>query len=216
MDTQATEKQDLTETETMPAVLGTAKGQFGKLRKVYEFTQAYMSANTRHPYHSFSHAKDVCHAALRLADGYSFDSEWRFIVSTAALMHDAYYVIGGKHNEEASAKLAELVLPRMGYKDYQVSWVSRLIMATKMPTRPKNLAEEIICDADLDNLGREDAIQKGHALRVEYGIEDLHEWYTRQYNFLKGHKYYTERAQELRQEGLKSNVAKLEQLAGVA
>jgi len=30
-----------------------------------------------------------------------------------------------------------------------------MIMATKIPQSPKNLLEQIICDADLDYLGRE-------------------------------------------------------------
>ena len=33
---------------------------------------------------------------------------------------------------------------------------SQLILATKVPQKPKNKLEKIICDADLDYLGRED------------------------------------------------------------
>jgi predicted metal-dependent HD superfamily phosphohydrolase len=210
------ESQDTIETKELPREVGARKGYFGKLRKVYEFARYYMNANTNLPYHNFSHAKDVAHAALRLAKEYSLDGESRFLLATAALMHDTYYAVGGKHNEEISARLTMLILPELGYRQYQVESASRLVQATKMPTSPRNLLEQIMCDADLDNLGRADALQLGHALRLEYGIENLTDWYSRQYQFLKGHQYYTESAKKSREKGLRENIAKLERLAGMA
>ena len=46
-------------------------------------------------------------------------------------------------------------------------------MATKMPQRPKNLLQQIICDADLDYLGRNDFFilsEKLHKEFIEYKI----------------------------------------------
>ena len=53
---------------------------------------------------------------------------------------------------------AQKFLPEYGYSKIQIEKISQLILATKVPQNPKNKLEKIICDADLDYLGREDFI----------------------------------------------------------
>jgi len=189
---------------------------FGKLRKVYSFAKTYMETNTNHPYHNWDHAKDVGHSVLRLAkkegEAAGIESEERFLLLTAALLHDVYFVVGGTHNEEISAKLAEMVLPKYGYKDYQTAIVADLIRATKLPTNPQNLLEQMICDADVDNIGRPDAFEKGKALQKELGIEDTGKWYKGQLAFFKSKIFYTPSARADRAQGLQKNIKYLEQV----
>lgn len=77
-----------------------------------------------------------------------------------------------------------------------------MIMATKVPQQPQNHLEEILCDADLDYLGREDFFTIGNKLFAElsvYGIlstED--EWNELQARFLEAHHYFTKTAIKLR------------------
>lgn len=76
-------------------------------------------------------------------------------------------------------------------------------MATKVPQSPKNLFEQIICDADLDYLGRRDFDPISRSLFVEfkeYGIvQSIDEWNKLQVKFLEGHTYHTEFARKNRQ-----------------
>ena len=85
-----------------------------------------------------------------------------------------------------------------------------MIMATRLPQSPVNLLEEILADADLDSLGREDFWVRSQALRDEiaaFGTNstDL-EWYQGQFNFLTSHRYFTAEARLLRNVQKKKNV----------
>ena len=63
-----------------------------------------------------------------------------------------------------------------------------MIMATKIPQSPRNGLEEIICDADLDYLGRDDFYEIGATLFEElkaYNVlQNEREWNRIQVKFL--------------------------------
>lgn len=86
-------------------------------------------------------------------------------------------------------------------------------MATKLPPRPKNLLEMIICDADLDYLGRSDFIPVSNNLYKElheHGrLGTLQDWNELQIKFIEQHQYFTKTAQQLR------NVNKNTQLSNI-
>ncbi|MCB9457956.1 MAG: hypothetical protein H6671_18400, partial [Anaerolineaceae bacterium] len=72
--------------------------------------------------------------------------------------------------------------------------------------------EEIMVDADLDVLGREDYVTSNRALRKEMevvnGISHTdREWYIFQQEFLSKHAYFTNAAHSLRDEGKARNLA---------
>jgi len=75
-------------------------------------------------------------------------------------------------------------------------------MATKIPQSPKNILEEIICDADLDYLGRDDFEPISDSLRREFlelGIVSSDEhWYSLQIKFIENHNYFTNSSRQLR------------------
>jgi hypothetical protein len=76
-------------------------------------------------------------------------------------------------------------------------------MATKLPPKPLNKLEEIMCDADLDYLGRSDMIPVSNTLfqelRERSMIKSLNDWNTLQMKFISGHQYFTETARKLRE-----------------
>jgi predicted metal-dependent HD superfamily phosphohydrolase len=184
-----------------------------RVSKVCGFVQDYMHKNTKGAYHNFdAHTVDVVDSAMRIGELEKIALDDRFILVTAALLHDVVQFPQAKDNEERSVELASPVLRSYGYSFGEIQKVKDLIMATKMPTKPKTKLEMIICDADLDNLGREDFLEKGEALRIEYGLPKAKAWYERQLAFLKGHKYYTESANVLRAEGVQRNIALVEKV----
>jgi uncharacterized surface anchored protein len=75
-------------------------------------------------------------------------------------------------------------------------------LATKIPQSPKNRYEEIICDADLDYLGREDYVENSDKLLQEIELNkklNELEWLTIQDKFLRAHHYFTARSIESRE-----------------
>ncbi len=84
---------------------------------------------------------------------------------------------------------------------------------TQIPHKPTNQLEEIICDADLDYLGREDFHEIADKLRLElreHGkIDSDRKWDEIQVMFLTQHQYFTETAKRTRQERKMQNLAEI-------
>jgi uncharacterized protein len=154
-------------------------------------------------YHNMQHTLDVLTQVQRIAKEEGMeDEEGLFLLKTAALYHDTGFLSEYNGNEEIGCRLARKDLPGFGLNEKQIDRVCDLIMATRVPQSPKNRAEEIICDADLDYLGQDDFELISDALRqefLEFGIiHSNEEWYSRQIKFLETHKYFTESSRKHR------------------
>lgn len=165
-------------------------------------------------YHCAAHTRDdVLPAVEYLARAVGLDVEGRALLRLAALYHDVGYVERYFRNEAVGARIAGQTLVACDLRRPQVNTVRRLIMATQLPQTPRDLLEAMICDADLDSLGREDFLRTSHALRRElaaHGTEiPLKTWYERQLGFLEQHVYFTQAARALRQEGKRRNINRL-------
>lgn len=154
-------------------------------------------------YHSVEHVKDVFNSCKSIAASEGVKGEDLKLLLTAALFHDSGFLKGPKDHETKSCAIARKHLPDYGYTSEQIKKICGMIMATKVPQQPKTHLEEIICDADLDYLGRDDFFTIGDKLFAElsvYGIlstED--EWNKLQVRFLESHHYFTKTAIKLRQ-----------------
>jgi hypothetical protein len=89
-------------------------------------------------------------------------------------------------------------------------------MVTQVPQEPTGLLQQIICDADMDSLGRKDFFVASHRLRLEYAAYEkpvtLIEWYPRQLAFLERHTYFTPSAAQLRDPGKRNNIEEIKRL----
>lgn len=169
------------------------------------------------PYHGIHHTRDdVVPAAKKLATLSNLGAEELLLVQTAALYHDLGYVARYIHNEPLGAQIAAETLPRFGYSPTQIKVIEGMILATQLPQNPNTFLEELLCDADLDSLGRDDFLETSHNLREElilHRIElPLKSWYRQQGDFLRAHKYFTPAAQTLRRHQKLENITLLEKL----
>lgn len=166
-------------------------------------------------YHSIGHTKDVVKAVERLALLENVTDEGLFLLKSAASYHDAGFVEKYEHNEEIGARMAEEVLPNFGYTEKHINQIKELIYVTEIPHKPKNKLEEIICDADLDYLGRDDFHEISDRLRrelKEHGkIENDRQWDEIQVKFLTAHKYFTKTAQETRNKKKAENLKEIKE-----
>src|SRR5690606_4215820 len=107
--------------------------------------------------------------------------------------------------------IARQHLPDYDYTPEQIEVICGMIMATKIPQTPNNKLEKIICDADLDYLGRDDFFDIGNKLCDElcmYGIiNSENEWNKLQVRFLEHHKYFTTSSKKLRKIKKAENLA---------
>jgi class 3 adenylate cyclase len=166
-------------------------------------------------YHNLKHTIDVYTQVELIGRAENVTLEELLLLRTAALFHDAGHLIDYDTHEEMAVKLVREILPDFQYTERQIEIISSLIMSTKMPPKPMNLLEEIICDADLDYLGRTDFIPVSNELYRElheHGkVGTLHEWNELQIRFIDKHSYFTKTARKLRNVNKQSQLDKLKE-----
>ena len=169
-------------------------------------------------YHSVNHSIDVVQAVERIALLEGVTDEGLFLLKTAAILHDAGFVEQYENNESIGAQMASEWLPKYGYSDQHIKTIVELIHVTEIPHRPINKLQEIICDADLDYLGRDDFSEISDRLRRELRgmkkIDSDRKWDEIQIKFLKSHQYFTKTSINARRkkkmENLKGVISRLE------
>lgn len=165
-------------------------------------------------YHCLEHTRDdVVPAVERLAALEGIDGEAEMLLLTAAYYHDLGMVSQRADHEAVGARICGQILPIHGYSEEQIQIVEGMIMATRLPQTPRTRLEEILADADLDVLGREDfAERNAHLYKelVSYGMRpDEESWLRSQLAFMRQHRYFTASARRLRDAGKRRNIAQL-------
>lgn len=154
-------------------------------------------------YHGVHHTLDVLEVCKEYIAREGIEGEEACLLKVGALMHDIGFIESVENHEANGARIAEKILPDYDFSAEQIDVVKGLIMATKVPQRPKNKLEKIICDADLDYLGRDDFYPISRTLydelRAISKIESESDWNRLQVLFLESHHYHTQFAIENRQ-----------------
>ncbi len=154
-------------------------------------------------YHSLEHTLDVYNETMRIAKGEKIDSnEDLCILLTAAVYHDIGFVNSELNHEQQSSIICMHYLPHFGYSDNEIDRVCEIVMATKIPQTPNSRLAEILCDADLDYLGRDDFDSISESLYDEFSfrkiITNRQVWDNIQINFFNSHHYFTATNCEIR------------------
>ncbi len=167
-------------------------------------------------YHGLHHTLDVCRALEELAKKEKVTGDELVLLRTAAFYHDAGFLEQYRDNEPVAVRFAEDTLPRFGYKPEQIAIIGGIIMATRIPQSPRTHLECVMCDADLDYLGRNDFHRIAHTLQqelIKYGVIDSErQWNEIQSRFLKQHTYFTRTAQASRESLKQKHLSEIQQL----
>ena len=169
-------------------------------------------------YHDANHTlhptKGVVAVANSIAISESISEHDRELLNTAAYFHDTGYIREYDKNEPIAARMAGRILKLIGYKPNEIEKVQMMILSTDLDREPKTHVEKILCDADLDNLGREDFFKLDGKLREGrrargIDVSDDAKWYRGTLEIIQKHQYYTESQKKLREEGKQKNIKKL-------
>ncbi len=147
-------------------------------------------------YHNVAHTLDVARQAMIIASEENPMNDQAFIeLQLAALYHDTGFLHHWFKHEEQSCLVVRADLPVFGVTPEQLDNICQLIMVTKVPHNPTGILQEIICDADLDYLGREDFFTISERLFREFMacgiVKSKTEWQEQQISFLESHRYFT-------------------------
>jgi len=162
-------------------------------------------------YHNSQHALDVAKQSVAIAQEEGITNEQTLLeLQIAGLYHDTGFLFTYKGHEERSCEIAKRELPDFGVNKNSIDNICEIIMATKMPQTPQNLLQQIICDADLDYLGRDDFFILSEKLRNEFIQYDIlcndAEWKKSRIAFLQTHMYFTKSQNERRNIGKKTHL----------
>ncbi|MDZ4847577.1 MAG: HD domain-containing protein [Chitinophagales bacterium] len=167
-------------------------------------------AGTHLTYHNLAHTLDVAEQAERIASEEKISEPDKLLLQIAALYHDIGYLDGPQNHEPRGCILFAGEAPQWNFSSAEIETVQRLIRATKVPQTPKDKLEEIICDADLDYLGRQDFRTLGAGLKKEYlhfgVVKNVAEWEEKQIHFLQKHRYFTQSSKKLREPRKQENL----------
>jgi len=167
-------------------------------------------------YHNVKHTVDVVTEVELIGWAEGLDDEGILLLKTAALFHDAGHTVSYDDHEYQSTLLARKILPEFNYSQIQIDQICQIIMATKLPPEPKDIFQEIICDADLDYLGRSDMIPVSNTLyrelKEQEKIGTLNDWNKLQVKFISGHSYFTKTARSLREVNKQKQIERIRRL----
>ena len=154
-------------------------------------------------YHGVHHTKDVLEVCVQRAQEENLSETDTTLLCTGALLHDTGFLNVLKEHEKEGVKIAREVLKDYAYSDEQIDQIASMIMATKIPQSPKTKIEKILCDADLDYLGRDDFYKIGNTLFQELKAQEIvneeKDWDAIQIKFLEAHQYHTSISRDTRE-----------------
>ncbi len=166
-------------------------------------------------YHNLSHTGSVVSNAAKIASHYQLGERDVFIITAAAWFHDIGYFTGGPADHEIrGADMAAGYLKEIGIDDETIWAVQQCIVATRMPQSPKNLNEQIICDADLYHFGTDHFAERNKLMRkeVEWRLGKKiakNDWRKNSVLFMEAHQYQTDYGKRLLQDKKNLNLKAL-------
>jgi predicted metal-dependent HD superfamily phosphohydrolase len=175
-------------------------------------------SDARIVYHDLTHTQQVAAAAAQIANHYQLNDNDFFIVLTAAWFHDVGYFIDMEQHEEKGAEQIANYLRDKQVDETTINSVTNCILATKLPQRPNNLLEKIVCDADLFHFGTDEFSERNKLMRKEYiavsGKEiSKEDWRKKTIQLLESHHYFTDYCQLLLNGKKQENIEQLKKKA---
>lgn len=190
------------------------KGYYTLRKIIMERLQNELSKDLH--YHGMHHTLDAlktCDLYLRNIKINSHDAR---LLRLGILFHDIGFTVSNEDHEYEGSIIARDLLTQFDFKTKDIDVIVGLILSTKIPQSPKTLLENMICDIDLDYLGRSDFYEISESLyeelQVTIGLKNKNDWNKIQVKFLEAHKYHTDFAIKKRQPEKEKRIEELKKL----
>lgn len=162
-------------------------------------------------YHNFQHTFETVETCKILAKAYNLEKKDYEILLLAAWFHDSGYVYTYEGHENKSKDIARKFLKTQNYPEDQIEEITTCIEATKRENPPRELTSQILCDADIAQIGERSFFIKSDLLKAEwesFGIRNCNvvQWAQTQLDFLLSASFHTQEAQRLYGEQHQKNI----------
>ena len=188
------------------------------IRKSREFVEKFLQDKLSDDlyYHDLKHTREVVEAAEKIGRAENLTDDELETVIIAALFHDTGYYKGSEKHEIISKDIATEFLRDNKIEEKKIADIGGCIIATKLPQRPTNKMEEVLCDADLYHVANHDFFEKSELLRKELAAREEvdikdRKWRKKSLKFLKKHNFFTPFAKENLLPAKEKNLAKLKE-----
>ena len=190
------------------------KGYFKLRKKALEILDTRLSDKLY--YHGIDHTLDVLKVVEQYIKREKLEEKDACLLRLGTLFHDIGFTISNEEHETHSAQMAREQMEEVNMPEADIQVVEGLIAATRIPQHPETHLEKIICDADLDYLGRKDFWPISDSLFKElkaYGkVDNKLQWNKIQISFLENHQYHTQYARTKRQPKKEERIKELKEI----
>lgn len=141
----------------------------GLLEKARLYVRRYFSKHMpRHMvFHDLEHTLSVARWAVEIGRASGLQGDQLLCLELAALFHDTGYATTYEGHEQAGAAHAEKWLAAKGVGHAAITEITALILATRRGTRPRNLAQRVLQDADTCTAGQAGFLDRSARLHAE-------------------------------------------------
>lgn len=169
-------------------------------------------------FHSIHHTRNLLKISKTYLRSENISGNDAKLVKVAILMHDVGFTVSGTDHEQTSKRIAGEMMKQYGFDPREMRIVQNLILATRIPQSPRTTQERIICDCDLDYLGRKDFYSISdklfRELQVTGKVRTKLEWDKIQVAFLEKHRYHTRFGIKNREPRKQKHLAELKKSIG--
>lgn len=147
-------------------------------------------------YHNIDHTLQVVDACEEIAEASGLNKKDHDTVLVAAWLHDVGYIDTVDGHEEKSVEHAASFLKENDLPTETAAEILACIRATRVPQEPRNILEQIVCDADLAHLGKKKFFERSELMRLEWELRSGKpipevEWLNINIEFITKNTYHT-------------------------
>jgi len=167
-------------------------------------------------YHNLAHTRKVVDRAQEIAAHYQLNENDTLTIYIAAWFHDTGHLFTGieKHEEKGVEVMKEYLKNEDSANEALITSIAGCILATKIPHKPKNSLEEILCDADTYHFGTKEFKVTNKQVKKELALRGydslLDNWNKKAIELLEKHVFFTSYCKILLEEGKRKNIAWLQ------
>lgn len=170
----------------------------------------------RYSYHNAQHTLEVCNGVKLFADQCDLPRSDYSALRIASIFHDFGYLERDYDNEKLAFPYMEDFGRRFNIPQQLLILADKLIMETAFPYFPVTPAGKLLCDADIEYIGRECFLTKAELFRQELAAGGVvytdEQWWKLEMEFLQKNHFFTDVCRKLRDAGRVINIGKVQDI----
>ena len=189
------------------------------VKKASEFVIGLLTKSlpAEYTYHNLAHTLRVVDAVVEIGKNSSLSKDQLELLVLSAWFHDTGFVKGYKSHEDSSIELAVKFLKENNCSVDKITVITKNILVTELATKPDNILEKIMRDADSLHIGMADFYENSFSLKSEWEYVGKikfteSEWIKSSLNFLIKTEFYTDYAKSKYESARQQNISRLRQM----